>query len=264
MKTDFETLSVSSPAEQVLLVTLNRPAVRNALNTQMMQDLYDFWLPLQDDQQGYRCVIVTGEGDKAFCAGADLKERNGMSVEVWKKQHALLEQMIVLMLDCPLPVIAAVNGHAFGGGLELLLACDFAFAVDTAKFGFPEPKLGIIPGAMGTQQLPRAVGIRRAKQICMSCEPFTAQQAQEWGLINKLYASADLLPGSLEVAKQISAQAPIAIQAVKKALDASEDFGLHRGYSEELKVYNHCVTSEDRLEGVAAFNEKRKPNFRGL
>lgn len=263
MQTNFETLTLSDASEKVLLVTLNRPEVRNALNTQMMQDLHDLWQELTKDQQGYRCVIVTGAGEKAFCAGADLKERNGMSVETWQKQHALLEKMIVLMLDCPLPIIAAVNGHAFGGGLELLLACDFAFAVEQAKFGFPESKLGIIPGAMGTQQLPRAVGIRKAKQICMSCEPFTAKQGHEWGLLNELVAADMLMSRSLAVAQTIALQAPLAVQAVKHALNASEDYGLHQGYEHELTAYNSLLDTKDRYEGVAAFNEKRQPKLEG-
>ena len=263
MQTNYGTLTLTKAEDLVLLVTLNRPDVRNALNTQMMQDLHDLWQNLTADQQGYRCVIVTGAGEKAFCAGADLKERNGMSVETWQQQHALLEKMIVLMLDCPLPIIAAVNGHAFGGGLELLLACDFAFAVEQAKFGFPEPKLGIIPGAMGTQQLPRAVGIRKAKQACMSCEPFNAKQALEWGLLNELMNTDELMSRSLTVAQTIAQQAPLAVQAVKRALNASEDHGLHQGYEHELTAYNSLLDTKDRYEGVAAFNEKRQPNFEG-
>ena len=151
----YETLALEEPGEHLLVVRINRPDVRNAISTQVGADLHDVFTRLINDTQDYRCVILTGTGDKAFCAGGDLKERNGMTDEQWLKQHALFERMTLSLLDCPIPLIGAVNGAAFGGGCELILTCDFAYASTTARFGLPEITLGIMPGAGGTQFLPR-------------------------------------------------------------------------------------------------------------
>jgi enoyl-CoA hydratase/carnithine racemase len=229
----------------------------------MMQDLRGLWQNVYVDSAALRCVILTGKGDKAFSAGADLKERNTIDVETWQKQHAVLEQAIEAMLDCPIPIVAAVNGAAFGGGLELLLACDFSYASDTATFAFPEPKIGIIPGAMGTQQLPRACGLRRAKELCFTGDVFSAAQAYEWGLVNKVCATASLMDDVLAVARRLAQNAPLAIHQVKKALDASSRMGLRSGYRYELEAYNRLIPTEDRKEGILAFNEKRAPVFTG-
>ncbi|MEO8203489.1 MAG: enoyl-CoA hydratase/isomerase family protein, partial [Betaproteobacteria bacterium] len=165
MPTSWQTLEVSAPAEHVLLVTLNRPALANALNTQMGTDLRDLWVSLTRDSGDTRAVVLTGAGTKAFCAGGDLKERNGMSVETWQRQHEIFEEAYWTLMELPVPVIAAVNGHAYAGGLEMALACDFAYTVPAARFALTEVTIGIMPGAGGTQNLPRAVGERRAKEI---------------------------------------------------------------------------------------------------
>jgi enoyl-CoA hydratase/carnithine racemase len=157
----YETLSIETPRPHVLQVTLNRPAVRNAINTQMGRDLLALWSGLIVDPGDVRAVVLTGAGS-VFCAGGDLKERNGMSEADWRAQHEIFERGYWALLDCPVPVIAAVNGHAYGGGCEMLLACDFAYAVPAARFALTEVTLGIMPGAGGTQLLPRAVGERRA------------------------------------------------------------------------------------------------------
>ena len=164
----YQTLALEEPGEHLLVVRINRPEVRNAISTQVGADLHDVFTRLINDTQDYRCVILTGTGDKAFCAGGDLKERNGMTDEQWLKQHALFERMTLSLLDCPIPLIGAVNGAAFGGGCELILTCDFAYASTTARFGLPEITLGIMPGAGGTQFLPRTVGARRAKEILLT------------------------------------------------------------------------------------------------
>ena len=197
MNNKYKTLETSLVQEGALLVTINRTEVRNALNSEMMRDFRDLWQDMYVDSQGVRCIILTGKGDKAFCAGADLKERNNLDLATWQKHHATLEQAMLGMINCPIPIIAAVNGVAFGGGLELLLASDFAYSCDTATFAFPETKIGIMPGAMGTQNLPRACGLRRAKEICLTGAPFSAQDALEWEHYQQKICSADrLMAGS--------------------------------------------------------------------
>ena len=164
----YQTLALEEPGGHLLMVRINRPEVRHAISTQLGADLHDVFTRLINDTQDYRCVILTGTGDKAFCAGGDLKERNGMTDAQWMKQHALFERMTLSLLDCPIPLIGAVNGAAFGGGCELILTCDFAYASTTARFGLPEITLGIMPGAGGTQRLTRAAGKAKAMDLCLT------------------------------------------------------------------------------------------------
>ncbi len=186
MRTDFETITVSRDDHQILLVTLNRPAVSNALNTQMGLDLMEVFEALSIDVEELRAVIITGRGDKAFCAGGDLKERNGMTDASWLAQHAIFERMVRAMMGCPIPLIAAVNGSAYGGGCEIAAASDFVYAATHARFALTEVTLGIMPGTGGTQNLTRAVGERRAKELILSGLPFTAAEAEAWGLVNRV------------------------------------------------------------------------------
>ncbi|MDT8399847.1 MAG: enoyl-CoA hydratase-related protein [Pseudomonadales bacterium] len=256
----FETLKLSLIEKGILLVELHRPQVSNALNTTMAQELLALWQTLYVDAAPYRVVVLTGAGH-CFCAGADLKERHGISAELWLQQHAVLEQMMLAMHACPLPLIAAVNGAAFGGGLELLLNCDFAYCCHEARFAFPETTLGFIPGAMGTQWLPRAVGLARAKELCLTGTPFTAADALAWGLVNRVISPDTLLDTVMEVAGHILRASPLAVRQVKQALDASQSSDLIGGYKREIELYRRCIHAADRVEGIAAFNEKRKPRF---
>lgn len=260
--TNFKTLKVEKKSDHVLLVTLNRPDSRNAINIDMMQDLSQFWRELFVNHEKYRCVILTGEG-KAFCAGADLKERNNMSLDTWQMQHAVLEQAMLGMLDCPLPIIAAVNGPAFGGGLELVLACDFAYASKTATFAQSEVKLGLTPGALGTQNLPRACGIKRAKELSFTATPFSAEEAFHWGIVNRVCEPDKLMSDVLETANKISENAPLAVKQVKKSIDISRHLDIKSGFQFEIEAYNRILPTKDREEGIKAFNEKRKPDFIG-
>lgn len=264
MDMSFKTLNVEKRAEFILQVSLNRPDVRNAINIDMMHDLLNLWSALQINQEKYRCIILTGTGDKAFCAGADLKARMNITLDEWKNQHDILRKAMLAMNDCPVPIIAAVNGAAFGGGLELILSSDFAYAADTATFGQSEVKVGIMPGALGTQHLPRACGIRRAKELTFTGEAFTAEQAYEWGIINKICKAETLLNDVLSTAIKISENAPIAIQQAKKALNVSQHSDLKSGYDYEVAAYHHLLTTKDREEGIRAFNEKRKAKFVGI
>lgn len=263
MRTEFETLLLTSPAPHVTLVTMNRPAAMNAMNTTMMEEIGRCFAQFYIEPDAARCLVLTGAGDKAFCAGADLKERNGMTDAVWRRQHAIVEQTIRSMLDCPLPIIAAVNGAAYAGGCELAMACDFIYAAEHARFAQTEVALGIIPGAMGTQNMPRAVGVRRAKEAILSAQPFNAADALAWGLANRVLPQADLMRETIATAARIAANAPVAVRQAKRSMDKATDLDRSNGYSFEIEAYNRTVGTEDRKEGILAFNEKRKPDFKG-
>ena len=259
----YETLKTEMADPHVLVVTLNRPQSANSLNTQMGIDLLDLWTRLIEDARGARCVVLTAAGDRIFCAGADLKERNGMAREQWLRQHEIFERQYWALADLYLPVIAAVNGHAYGGGFEMVLSCDFAYSANSARFALPEVTLGIMPGAGGTQNLPRAVGERRAKEIIMTGKPISAQQALEWGVLNGVCESQELMPKVLEIARTIAGNAPLSVRQIKKSVRFGMQMELKTAYRFEVEAYNHLVETEDRYEGVRAFNEKRKPVFKG-
>lgn len=259
----YETLKVETPEPHLLLVTLNRPELRNAINTQMGRDLLDLWTRLIVDPEDARCVILTGAGDKAFCAGGDLKERNGMAPEVWRAQHELFERQYWSQMDVAIPIIAALNGHAYAGGLEIALSCDFAYAVNTARFALTEVTIGIMPGAGGTQNLPRAAGERRAKEIILTGRPFSAQEALEWGIVNQVCAPDQLMPKVLDTARAIAGNAPLSVRQAKKSIHYGLQMEIKTAFRFEIEAYNHLVDTEDRREGIRAFNEKRKPVFKG-
>jgi len=230
MSKTYKTLLLETPAKYLLKVILDRPEASNAFNTQMAYDLIDVFEEMGHKPDLYRVIILTGRGDKAFCAGGDLKERKGMSDEDWQKQHLVFERMIRAVINCPVPIIGAVNGAAYGGGCELVAAFDFVYAVEHAKFAQTETRLGIIPGIGGTQTLARAIGERRAMEYVLSGNAFTASEAALWGLVNEVFANGEELDQAvLEIAQRIADNAPLAV----------------------------------RHEGVLAFNEKRKPEFTG-
>jgi enoyl-CoA hydratase/carnithine racemase len=258
----YETIDIAIGEDRIGIITLNRPAARNALNTRMMEELLDCFAGFYVNPDKAACLIVTGAG-AGFCAGADLKERKGMSDATWRAQHAVLEQMARALMDCPVPVIAAVNGAAIGGGMELALGCDFIYAAQSARFALTEVTLGIMPGAAGTQNLPRAVGVRRAKEIVLTGALFSAEEAASWGLVNKVCSDDRLLAEARAVALRIAANAPVSLRQAKKALDKATELDRMTGYAYEIEAYNRTVVTEDRQEGINAFNEKRKPQYKG-
>jgi enoyl-CoA hydratase/carnithine racemase len=259
----YATLALEMVEPHVLVIRLNRPEVANAINTQMGHDMLDLWRRLTDDAGDVRCAILTGTGDKIFCAGGDLKERNGMTKQQWVAQHELFERAYWTLVEVPVPIIAAINGHAYAGGLETALACDFLYAADTARFALTEVSIGIMPGGGGTQNLPRAVGERRAKEIILTAKPFSAQQAADWGLVNRVCEPAELMPAALETARAIAGNAPLSVRQAKKSIHFGLQMELKTAYRFEVEAYNHLVETEDRYEGIRAFNEKRKPVFKG-
>ena len=259
----FKTLTLENPESHIAVLTLKRPEVLNALNTDMMRELRDIFTEFYINQSDHRVLVLTGCGERSFCSGGDLKERQGMTDSEWRQQHALLEQMIRAALLCPIPVIAAVNGSCYGGGLEIALTCDFAFASTTASFGFPEGRVGIMPGAAGTQNLVRACGVRRAKEIVLTGLPFSAADANDWGVVNKVCEPAQLMDHTLTAARSICELAPVSAMQIKKSLDVATHSDVMTGFAFEIEAYNRTIPMADRQEGINAFNEKRKPEFTG-
>ena len=248
MNQSYETIAVERIDGHILLIKLNRPQAANAMNTRMGEELMDLFERFQIDTEGLRALVLTGAGDKAFCAGGDLKERNGMTDAQWLRQHAMFERMLRAIIACPIPLIGAINGAAYGGGCEITSALDFAYASDNARFALTEVTLGIMPGAGGTQNLPRAMG----------------EQAFEWGLINRVLPQAELLEATLATARRIASNAPISIKQAKQSIHRGLQMSLSDGLAFEIECYNRMVSTEDRHEGVRAFNEKRPPVFRGV
>ncbi len=263
MPKHYETLLLDTPADSVLQVTLNRPDVANALNTQMAEDLIGLFEGLSLNSKNTRAVIMTGAGTRAFSAGGDLKERDGMTDQVWFTQHLIFERMVRAVIGCPLPVIGAINGAAYGGGCELAAALDFVYVSETARFAQTEVRIGIIPGAGGTQNLSRAIGERRAKELILSGRAFTAQEALDWGFANAICAPASLLEAATSTARAIADNAPLAVRQAKQAIHKGMQMSLSEGLSFEIEAYNRTISSKDRREGVRAFIEKRKPLFCG-
>lgn len=259
----YDTITFAVGEDRVGLVTMNRPDALNSMNTRMMEELRDLFAGFYVEPDIAVCLVLTGAGERGFCTGADLKERKGMTDAVWRRQHAIVEQMVRAIMDCPIPVIAAVNGHAYAGGMEIALACDFVYAADHARFALTEVTLGIMPGAAGTQNLPRAVGVRRAKEIVLTGTPFSASDALGWGMVNKVVAIKDLMGEAMAVARRIGANAPMSVRQAKKSLDKATELDRASGYAFEIEAYNRLVVTEDRQEGINAYNEKRKPNYKG-
>lgn len=246
----------------ISLVTLSRPESANALNKLMAEELAQA-VKIATKDPFIRAVIVTGAGNRAFCAGADLKERKGMDKNQWHTQHIAFEHALSALLHCPKPVLACVNGAAIGGGLELALACDFIYASENASFGLTEATLGIMPGMGGTQNLPRAIGQRAAKEMLFTGKIMSATTAHDKGLVNAVFPSATLLQETMTTAKTIANNAPLAIAHIKRAIAEGSEQPLEGALQTELYYYNQLLETQDRIEGINAFNEKRRPVFTG-
>jgi enoyl-CoA hydratase len=251
-----------SDDRHVVTVTLDRPEQHNAMNTAMGEDLLACFTTLASDPD-VRVVILTGGGDRAFCAGGDLKERNGMTDEAWRAQHVIFEQAAMRLLRCPVPVIAAVEGFALAGGCELAILSDFIVAGDTAVFGVPETTLGIFPGIGGTQLLPRILGAPLAKELIFTGRRMKADEARATGLVNHLVPAGQAKAKAREIAETIARNGPIAVRQAKKAIAYGSETDLETAMILAIEAYNATVVTEDRLEGVRAFNEKRRPQYKG-
>ena len=246
----------------VATLTLNRTEARNAISRQLLDDLGSVLKEVDAAAQA-RTVIITGAGDKAFCAGADLKERAGMSPGDVTVFLATLNQCFTTIENFRLPVIAAINGAAFGGGLEMAMAADIRLAAESAVMGLTETRLAIIPGAGGTQRMPRLVGMAKAKELILTGRRIDARKALEIGLVNQICPADELLEATRALASEISEGGPIAVQQAKAAINRGMATDLQSGLAIESEAYARCIPTEDRLEGLQAFKEKRKPEYKG-
>ncbi len=258
---DNEVLLVEK-RDGIAILTLNRPNVMNAFNQALLAALKDVIDNLFFSKD-IRVVIITGAGEKAFCAGADLKERAGMSDEMVRKFIFTIRNLFTSIENLNKPVIAAVNGIALGGGTELALAADIRIASNRASMGLTETRLAIIPGAGGTQRLPRIVGLGKAKELIFTGRRVNGEEALEIGLVNKLCSADLLLEESIKMASMILETGPIAIEQAKYAINAGFETNIHTGLGIESNAYWLTIPTEDRMEGLTAFREKRKPVYKG-
>jgi enoyl-CoA hydratase/carnithine racemase len=243
-------------------VILNRPEVLNAIDNQLGEDLIAACDALARDESIW-AVILRGAGERAFCAGADLKARLNFTAGQWSAQRELFRHMFAKLRDLPQPMIAAVHGFALGGGTELAMLADFIVASDDAVFGLTEVSLGIIPGGGGTQNLPRTIGRNRAKELIFSARRIKADEALRLGLVNHVVPREALLGRTLELAAEILKNSPFAVRQAKWAIDRGVDLPFEDGLQREHEAYMRAIGSDDRREGIAAFNEKRPPHFSG-
>ena len=247
------------PAPDIAVVRLNRPDVRNALNMAVRQQLADHFTALGVDEST-RCIILTG-GEKVFAAGADLRDMvDRTPVDLLLRRSEKLWQPIA---SCPKPVIAAVNGYALGGGCELAMHADIIIAGEGASFGQPEVRVGIMPGAGGTQRLTRAVGKYRAMRMLLTGEPVPARDALAMGLVSEVVPDDEVIDAALRVAKTIAALPPLAVMQIKEAVLAGQDASLDAAMTIERKAFQLLFATADQKEGMRAFLEKRKPDFQG-
>ncbi|MGB9867707.1 MAG: enoyl-CoA hydratase/isomerase family protein [Bacillota bacterium] len=246
--------------EDVALVTIDRPEALNALNKQVIEELLRVVEQLETDRTS-KVVVITGAGSKAFVAGADVREMRSMDVMQARAFSRRGNELMMRIENMPKPSIAAVNGYALGGGLELALACDLRVAADTAQFGLPEVGLGIFPGFGATQRLPRLVGKARAKELIFTGDRISAQRALEIGLVNMVVPAAELMERVMELARKIASKSTVAIALGKQALSKGLDTDLATGCALESEIWSQCFATQDQKEGMAAFLERRQPRF---
>lgn len=246
----------------VATVTLNRPDELNCFDYETLTLLDEIVERIHTDTS-IRTVIFTGKGSRSFSTGADLKERRGLDEQQVRRNVNKIREVFNNIGDLPQPTIAAMNGYAFGGGLELALACDFRYAVETASMGLTEVTWAIIPGAGGTQRLSRLIGSSRAKELILTGRKFDAAFAYEWGIVNGVTSHEELLPTCFKLAEEISQNGPLAVIQAKYAINHGSEVDLQTGLAIESKAYEVIIPTKDRVEALEAFREKRKPRFVG-
>lgn len=244
------------------ILTIDRPQAMNALNAQVLNELKVFLKEVRAEKD-LRCLVLTGAGEKAFVAGADIKEMNAIDLSQSAAFAENGQGVFQMIEDLPMPVIAAVNGFALGGGLELAMACDFILAAKTAKLGLPEVSLGLIPGYGGTQRLARYCGKGIARLMALTGDIFSAEQCAAWGLVALVVEPQDLMPTALKMANTVAKRSPKAVALAKSAVNRGFDVSQSEGMEIEAKSFYEVFNSEDKKEGVQAFIEKRTPNFSG-
>jgi len=256
----YENISVSLE-EGIAILKINRPKVLNALNRATLLEIQRALKELEKDPE-VRVLIITGEGEKAFVAGADISEMAPMNPKEALEFSKLGHETLNLIEEFPSPVIAAVNGYALGGGLELVLACDIILASENARLGLPEVTLGICPGFGGTQRLPRLIGKARAKELIFTGEMIDAKKAYEFGIVNKVVPQDKLLDEAKEIARKIAKNGPLAVRAAKRLVEKGLETSLRNGEAMEIEAWANLFATEDQKEGMKAFLEKRKPEFK--
>ena len=253
---------ISETENGITTITINRPKKLNALNRETIQELHDAF-EAADEDKDTKVIIITGTGEKAFVAGADISEFADFSVEEGQNLSAKGQKLLFdFVQNLQTPVIAAVNGFALGGGLELAMACHFRVASNNAKMGLPEVSLGVIPGYGGTQRLPQLIGKGRAMEMIMTAGMIDANQAMHYGLVNHVTSQEELLPFCEDIAARICKNSLVAIGQAIKAINANYEDGVN-GFDVEIKAFGHCFGTADFEEGTSAFLEKRKANFKG-
>lgn len=248
--------------KHLAFITINRPEQLNCFDLEALTQLDEVIDEIKFNKN-IRAVILTGAGEKAFSTGADLRERRTLSEKEVRRNVNLIRDVFSKIEELPQPTIAAVNGYAFGGGLELALACDLRIAVKEAIMGLTEVSLGIIPGAGGTQRLSRLIGISKAKELIFTARKISADVAQEFGIVNKVVEKEQLHSASVELADEIIKNAPLAVTQAKFAIHYGSNVDLKTGFAIESKAYEVIIPTKDRLEALEAFKEKRAPIFRG-
>ncbi|MFC1595647.1 enoyl-CoA hydratase/isomerase family protein [Gemmatimonadota bacterium] len=248
--------------EGIGLLTINRPGKMNAISTELTTELSALLDEIEADE-AMRVLIITGQGEKAFVAGADIEELVDRDARTGRKVTRERQELFARLENLTIPTIAAINGYALGGGLELALACSLRICSENAQFGAPEVKLGIIPGDGGTQRLPRLVGTGRAMEMILTGDFIDAGQAHRIGLVNHVYAPDEMLDKAKELARTIASRPPLAVQYAKQAVNRSMEGDTAGGYALESYLHALCCTTDDKKEGVAAFLEKRKGTFKG-
>lgn len=243
-------------------IKINRPEVLNCFDYETLTLLGEIVDKIHIDKE-VRVVIFTGAGEKAFSAGADLKERKTLNDQQVRRNVKKIRDVFSAIAALPQPTIAAINGYALGGGLELALACDFRIAVSSTKIGLPETSMAIIPGAGGTQRLPRLIGEAKALELILTAKKLTTDEALQYGILTKVVQHEKLMGACEELAQQILANGPIAVQQAKYAIKNGMNADLQTGLEMESKAYELTIPTKDRVEALNAFNEKRKPEFKG-
>lgn len=244
------------------ILTLNRPKAANALSRKLIEDFIQM-IEKVNRRTDILCTIITGSTNRVFCAGADLKERRTMSEDEVFETVELIGQLTTKVEQMKMPTIAALNGAAFGGGLELALACDLRLAKKNISMGLTETSLAIIPGAGGTQRLPRLIGIGKAKELIYTSKRISSEKAYQIGLIEQIFPEENFLNAVIDYAKKIAKNGPIALQQAKLAINKGIEVDLHTGLDIERLCYKETIPTEDRLEGLKAFQEKRAPKYKG-
>jgi enoyl-CoA hydratase/carnithine racemase len=248
--------------DHVAVVTLDRPDALNAISSEVANDLAGAVLQAAASSQAW-VVVLAAAGDRAFCVGADLKERNRLDDAGWMRNRVLMRSMFDSIRSVPQPTIASVFGFALGGGFELALSCDLVVASEDAVFGLPETTVGIVPGGGATQLLARKVGLSRAKELILTGRRIAAPRAMELGLVERVTARELLAGATMDLAREICRSSPVAVREAKQAVDRGFGLPLEAGIELEDLAWRRAVASEDRREGIAAFNEKRDPEWKG-